>query len=656
MTDYGLGNRKITDNFEVTLPSGRKTEFTRAKTEYIRYSLNMKKSDFANAPVALYQELDMLSKLRTLAEKEGFKQEFRWIDERAEEIKKEITDSKIETFAHAYYQPFFATEEMLNADNELMKLLNSCKISETEFPETAEEDDGKNKTKDLYHLGYLLNKCRDEDTNLVNPLLAKAVEILASADVECSKVVQFLDNNSEYDYSTKELVIDFETLAEVKDFKSKNFSDEDTLFAQKFLSDGFVDRKKVKEFIFSFKAKGFSIEDTVKILDALKVKTSNEEHDIKEESVDKLFILKKILLSTRKNEVAERKVAANSSLCDTFQIDEHTLFVRKERGFDVEDISDNTPEKLKQRYDETIEIIENDLLVNFANKYKNSEGLLDDKSLRVATSLRNIGVVYGSLLPLIDLSLERSGSINQSCLEAVKYLKGIQIPSAEIPNIIKQCPKNDDGTLHIDSLNLFPELMEVGFNSTEIASSLQEIKKSPELKDFFVDCGQLFEDKQNFFDLLPLTKDSMGQVDENSLDVIITLGFNIAKNFPKTSEDKIKDNISFIMKKIKHPETNVVSDDAAGICSILASNNFGSNSIKNVLYGCEESDGVYNPDLSEIVWKMGLEKATVVEITGVLAKCRMNDRTLKPDVIQNVLQMFEEGYKKEDIINSLNNE
>ena len=55
MTNFGLGNRIITENFEVTLPSGRKTEFTRAKTQYIRYSLNLQKSDFANAPVALAQ-------------------------------------------------------------------------------------------------------------------------------------------------------------------------------------------------------------------------------------------------------------------------------------------------------------------------------------------------------------------------------------------------------------------------------------------------------------------------------------------------------------------------------------------------------------------------------------------------------------------------
>ena len=81
MNNFGLGNRKITDNFEVTLPSGRKTEFTRAKTQYIRYSLSLQRSDFANAPVALAQELELLMKVRTLAEKEGFKDSSPYIKE-----------------------------------------------------------------------------------------------------------------------------------------------------------------------------------------------------------------------------------------------------------------------------------------------------------------------------------------------------------------------------------------------------------------------------------------------------------------------------------------------------------------------------------------------------------------------------------------------
>lgn len=664
MTDFGLGNRKITDNFEVTLPSGRKTEFTRAKTHYIRYSLSLQKSDFANSPVALSQELDLLMQLRTLAEKEGFGQEFKWIDARAEEIKKSITDSKIETFANAYYQPFFATptekqkEEMLNADNDLMKLLNSCKISETEFDPNAEIilNAYKDKTKDLYHLGYLIKKCRNESDGLVNPLLAKAVEILASADVECSKIPQFLENNSTYDYDTKELAVDFAVINEVKDFKAKGFEDDDVLSCQKFLSVGFADRNKVKEFIFNFKDKGVLLEDTIKILDSLKVKTSNDEYDIKEESVSKIFNLKKMLISTRKNEEEERKVAPKCPTCDTYQVDEHTLFVRRERGFDLEDMSEHTPERLKQRYDETIELIENNLLLEFAKSYKDADGLIDDNFLRVAFSLRNAGIVYSSMLDLINLAINKEGKISQSNIEAIKQLKGSKALSSDIAGIIKKCPKNDDGSIHLESLNTLSDLSSVGFDSKDAFKLLYEIKRYPELKDFIVNAGSMFDDKANVFELIPLTKDKMGKVDENSTDVILTLASNFVENYPQVTEKKVLKEITSVMESVKNPFTGAVGDDAAGICSILSKNKFNINSIKNVLYGCEETKGVYNTRLSEIVWKMALEEATVFEITDVLAKCRKHDRTLMADRVQVIMQLFEQGYKKDDIIAFLDKE
>ena len=53
---------------------------------------------------------------------------------------------------------------------------------------------------------------------------------------------------------------------------------------------------------------------------------------------------------------------------------------------------------------------------------------------------------------------------------------------------------------------------------------------------------------------------------------------------------------------------------------------------------------------------MSLENASIVEITNVIANCRTHDRTLMADKVETILQMFEQGYKKDDIIAFANQE
>ena len=232
----------------------------------------------------------------------------------------------------------------------------------------------------------------------------------------------------------------------------------------------------------------------------------------------------------------------------------------------------------------------------------------------------------------------------------------MQTVSSEIPTIIKKCPKNDDGSLHLDSLKTLSDLSEVGYNSKDIFRLMYDIKANPLIKDFIVDAGAIFEDKQNVFKLIPYSKDKMGKPDENSLDTLNVLVANITRNNPTAPDEKMFADISSVMEEIKNPYTGQVGDDAAGICSILSKNNFSFNSIKNVLYGCQEIKGVYNARLSEIVWKLSLENATVVELTNVLAGCRKHDRTMIADKVETILQMFENGAKKDDVIAFVNQE
>ncbi len=668
MNNFGLGNRKITDidKFEITTPSGRKTPFTRAKTDYVRHALRVQNTDFANSPVAIENQITMLRQLRVLAQQEQYDNEFVWIDEQIEELRKKITESTVESFAQAYYQPFYINStpeeqkaEMLNPESDLMQLLNSCKISDTEFDPNAEVilNAYKDKTNDIYHLSYLIDKCRNNEDGLINPQLAQGVSIIAAAGVDCSNAAQFLDINTSYEPQTGAPIVDFDKLQEISEFKDKKMDDVSILKYQRFLGSDFEDREKIKGFIFKFNDTGMNEEDTLSILDALKVNVSDDKFDIKSEAVDSILNLKKILGATRKNEVEERKLSPESCWEDFCRIDENTVLVKTAKGFSFENISDDAPEEIRKKYDEAINATENGLLTTFAKKYVGRDGLIDSKYLRVASFLRNAGVVYKSMIPLIDASINREGTIKQSDLEAVKQLKAANVLSADILPFIKKCPKNDDGTVHLESLKNYFELQEANYSSEEAVGLLNTIKVQPEQKEFLVDVGQFFDDKQNVFKLLPLIKNKEGNVDENSADVIYSLGCNIVKNHSQLSEKEMVDEILIIMDKVKDSTTGEVSDEAAGTCSILSRNAFSTNAIWNVLVACENSSGGYDEGLSEIVWKMAVEKATPVEIVNVLKVCRsVEDHSILADKTAYILDLFNQGAKKDDVIAQLNKE
>ena len=199
-------------------------------------------------------------------------------------------------------------------------------------------------------------------------------------------------------------------------------------------------------------------EKTIEILDALKFSTEDDTFDINSEAVDSIFVLKRNLVATRKNEVEERKCSScsNDALV-SFDIDEYTRIIKTDKGFEIEKISTDTPEEIKEKYDNAIESMENGLLLKFAKKYVGRKGVLDSKYLRVAATLRSLGIVYSGIMPLMELSFMKDGRVNQSVLAVIKALKKQDQLSADIPQIIKSFPKNDDGSIDIEALRAAAE-------------------------------------------------------------------------------------------------------------------------------------------------------------------------------------------------------
>ena len=75
MSNFQIGKSQQTG--EIRFATGRTSDFTRLKTKYRDFKAQTEKSDFANAPVVMQQELDLLVQLKALAKKEKLPSEER---------------------------------------------------------------------------------------------------------------------------------------------------------------------------------------------------------------------------------------------------------------------------------------------------------------------------------------------------------------------------------------------------------------------------------------------------------------------------------------------------------------------------------------------------------------------------------------------------
>ena len=104
ISKIGVIYDKINDDVQ-----NRKSSYKYVKSEYLKQFRKISKSDFANSPVALNQELKILENLKIKAFAENLMEEGEWIDKRIEEIKKIISTPKVDNIA----SNFVSTEDYL---------------------------------------------------------------------------------------------------------------------------------------------------------------------------------------------------------------------------------------------------------------------------------------------------------------------------------------------------------------------------------------------------------------------------------------------------------------------------------------------------------------------------------------------------------------
>ena len=102
ISKIGVIYDKINDDVQ-----NRKSSYKYVKSEYLKQFRKISKSDFANSPVALNQELEILENLKIKAFAENLMEEGEWIDKRIEEIKKIISTPKVDNIASNFVRRLF---------------------------------------------------------------------------------------------------------------------------------------------------------------------------------------------------------------------------------------------------------------------------------------------------------------------------------------------------------------------------------------------------------------------------------------------------------------------------------------------------------------------------------------------------------------------
>lgn len=659
MSNFSVG--KSSQKGEITFPTGRTSDFTRAKTKYRDHKEKVSQSDFANSPVALEKEMTMLVELLALAKKEKLHSEIKWIEPKLAEVKEQLTSSKIDFITNAYYMPIVRTGNAVGLsdsqeiqEKNLLELLDTCKTSEGLLDPNAEKLLLALKGKDdsLSHIKQILEMSRGED-GLVNPQMASAVEIMSAVNIKPSRILEQLPNISSYDSTAGSVVVDFETLEEATNLVNKGLNDVDAFNFANYLKGNFEDKDSVRTSFLNLKKKDIESKHAFGILNALSVRdVETGKINICPKAVNAVALLKHSMASTRINETNERRSPLARLGVQTFSLGEDSSFMMKDgKVISRMSLSEETPEDLKKKYDALVVSIEDDMCLEFAQKYKDQEGHIDRKYLRVAHFLRqNAGFVYTGLFKQVDAAIKEDGSIDNDRLDAIKELRTAGVLCDDIDSLLDVCRKDEQGLYNKDDIKDICDLTSCVVGGKEVSSLVPEFRGNEDVKDIVFVCAESFSDPKKLLDVIPLLKTPEGQYGENEVEMFGNLAqvyfsdpsnYGDEKNFLKLAKE---------IMTISRGAEGTITDDAGGICAIMKHANEPIESIKMALMVCRNSENIVDEKLAEILWDMYLQGASLPEVIDLINVCKPDFETVDYSKADMILSLLENKFPKEKIM------
>ena len=419
------------------------------------------------------------------------------------------------------------------------------------------------------------------------------------------------------------------------------------------LNENFADKSQVKASMMKLHKLGVAPDTIKSLISALAVEdVVTGQKKVSTNAVNSVANLKKFLVGTRKNEEAERHSPINMLNTMFLEIGDNTLIMKDGKVTYTSPIQGENYEVAKERYDAMLTSLEDMMLLDFVSRYKDKDGEIDSIYRRIAFALRSSGIVYNQILDMVDACINKDGSVNQDKLNSITSLKKAGALSDDIGGILSSCEINPDGTYDAEDVKNACALTEAVIGGKEVCSLLPEVKNSDSVKEFVVSSSPYFIDKARLPELLKLAKGADSTIEANALEIISDLEYNLLRNETTQSDesDFMVDTEQIV--ELARGKEGSISDDATGICAIMCQNGESAENIRNALKLCTTSEGKIDTKLSEILWNMGVQKASYSEIETVLKVCQNSDEVvvLNHSNADIILSLFESGYTKNQIV------
>lgn len=654
MTDFSVNKASNVKNTRVNVK--KETEFSKLKSEYLAMREKIAKSDFANAPVMLKTELNMLSELKKIAEKENLQKELSWIKEREIAINSALENKPTSENFNAYYKPvisFGKREEPSGYEQKDLykELMELCKKADGTFDENAElmlSALGKNNIG-LMHVVDLLKRAK-ADGQEISPSYTSAIIKIANAGIKNADLYTYVDAFG-ISEDFEPLQVDLKNLDVALELKKAGMYDDGAVKLAYLLAENFANKEQVKSLILKLHKVGVAPDTIKNIISSLAVEdVVTGQKTVSNSAVTSVVNLKKSLVSTRKNEEDERHCPINMLNTLFLEIGKNTMIMKDGKVTYTSPIQGENYEAAKGRYEAMLASLEDMMLVDYVSRYKDKNGEIDSKYNRVALALRTSGIVYNQILDMLDSCINTDGSINQDKISSITSLKKAGALSDDIMGILEGCEKNPDGTYLPEDIKNACDLTSAVIGGKEVCSILPEIKNSSNAKEFIVSSSPYFIEKANLPKLLSLAKGSDGSVDVNALELLSDLEYNLlGKETSVADEEQFVSDAEQIIRLARAGEDKI-SDDATGICAILCQNGESAKNIEKALKLCSSQDEKVDAKLASVLWNMGVQKAPFEEIESAIKICINQDGTINNNNANILLSLFDSGYTKEQIL------
>lgn len=651
MSNFQIGKSQQTG--EIRFATGRTSDFTRLKTKYRDFKAQTEKSDFANAPVVMQQELDLLVQLKALAKKEKLPSEERWIAEREKVVKEKLTTTKINLIANAYYAPVMKTgkSQQQKPDDRLYALLNSCKNENGLLDPGAEKIFVSLQGKEdcLYHVKNILEKCKREDGS-VDVDKAEVVSKLAGAGVSSARMCEHIDTFTYYDSEKGKDCVNYPLLDETIGLMSSGVKEFDAVKFAQFLTGNFADKDSVRTSLLKLHKGNVETSSIFKIMNALAV--INPDTGMKEispKAVNTVAMLKKSLFSTRENENNERKNQINLLGVSVFKIGDQTMVSKDGRITYMTPVEGENYNVTKEKYEQLVASIEDDMLLEFATKYKDNNGEIDSKYVRVASQLRNIGLVYNGLFNVMESCINSDGSINVEKLNTIKTIREAGALSDDVPMLVDACRIDENGKYNQEDVQTVCDLTSYVIAGKEVCSLLDAMRESEDAKDIITICLPYFTKNENFLRLIDLMKKPDRQFGENEMEMLYDLAtIYFDDETARENGDKFIDVAAQTMTFARDKD-GTISDDAAGICAIMGKAGESISAIEEGLITCYGDDNRVDAKLAQILWDMYIQDASLSEVVEMVSVCKTPAGKLDADKADMIINLFAAKYPKDKI-------